>query len=85
MHQRAMRKPLLAVGHTYHIHSPQDGWDRRGRPPAVLVEGDWALLTCTPGREGPTGGRDRLQLVKLGTRAGRSSTEVCRARSNIVY
>lgn len=46
----------------------QDGWDRRGRPPAVLVEGNWALLTCTPGREGPTGGRDRLQLVKLHTR-----------------
>ncbi len=43
----------------------QDGWDRRGHPPAVLVEGDWALLTCTPGRAGPSGGRDRLQLIKL--------------------
>ncbi|DBA91602.1 TPA: hypothetical protein ACH3X1_003213 [Trebouxia sp. C0004] len=43
----------------------QDGWDRRGHPPPVLVEGDWALLTCTPGRAGPSGGRDRLLLIKL--------------------
>ena len=33
----------------------------------MLVEGGWALLTCTPGRAGPSGGRDRLQLIKLKT------------------
>ncbi|KAL3150857.1 hypothetical protein ABBQ32_000610 [Trebouxia sp. C0010 RCD-2024] len=54
----SLRLPPWGVG-------GQDGWSRRGRPPAVLVEGTWALLTCTPDREGPTGGRDRLQLVKL--------------------
>ena len=49
------------------VNCLQDGWSRRGHPPAVVVEGDWALLTCTPDREGPTGGRDRLQLIKLDT------------------
>lgn len=60
----------------------QDGWTRRGHPPAVLVEGDWALLTCTPDREGPTGGRDRLQLIKLDTMLRTKEKQVC---WNIVY
>ena len=55
----------------------QDGWTRRGHPPAVLVEGDWALLTCTPDREGPTGGRDRLQLIKLDTLHRTKENQVC--------
>lgn len=58
-------KPVTSESLLHYGVGGQDGWSRRGHPPAVLVEGNWALLTCTPDREGPTGGRDRLQLIKL--------------------
>lgn len=50
---------------TWHVCHVQDGWDRRNNAPAVIVEGDWALLTCTPRQSGPSGGRDRLQLRQI--------------------
>lgn len=64
---------------TWLVHdcSLQVGWTRKGHPPAVLVEGEWALLTCTPDREGPTGGRDRLQLVKLAMLHGEKEKQAC--------
>ena len=64
-------------GQLFTVNCLQDGWTRRGHPPAVLVEGDWALLTCTPDREGPTGGRDRLQLIKLDTMCRTREKQVC--------
>lgn len=76
-HDTLLQRFVSDFGRIFQGQCLQDGWTRRGHPPAVLVEGDWALLTCTPDREGPTGGRDRLQLIKLDTLNRRNEKDVC--------
>ena len=45
----------------------QGGWERHQSLAPVLIQGSWALLTCKCRSLGPSGGSDRLCLVKLPT------------------
>ena len=45
----------------------QGGWERHQSLAPVLIQGSWALLTCKCRSAGPSGGSDRLCLVKLPT------------------
>eukprot|EP00891_Asterochloris_glomerata_P004289 jgi/Astpho2/4289/fgenesh1_pg.00064_%23_74_t len=47
----------------------QGGWERHQSLAPVLIQGSWALLTCKCRSAGPSGGSDRLCLVKLPTGA----------------
>ena len=49
------------------LRCPQEGWERHQSLAPVLIRGAWALLTCRSRGAGPSGGTDRLCLVKLPT------------------